>query len=765
MALFTCLLRSDLKAEDHTSFWGLVCPNDTTVTCLDDLYNLNKFGQAVFIDNWGKRTVGNPTVKYHLGKCNTGTIKRTWKYMDAYWRVYTCTQIITVTGGGYFNASHISWPKDLVVSGCTPDISPHALNSYPSWYTTPCSEVFSSHKDTWFNSQGSCSKVIRTWTVIDWCVYHPSHNPWQGIWKRTQVIKINFEESPKIHCPGDVVAFTYNCSSADVKIPPLTIGNQHCSGSAHIDHNSPYAKKKGADISGVYPVGKTKVTYTISFGCGQKTKCDVWVEVKSNKTPTPYCINNTSVALMGTDTNGDGVNDLGMVEIKAKSLDLGSVAHCNSGPLKFSFSSNPHDDTKIFTCDDVGINNVQVWVTNVFGNQDFCVVQISVQNNAAGIISCPEEDPGEGDSDGENTDAGGENDSENEGNEDEGAKMIISGNVYDQFGFSAPGVWVEVKNMNERVVIDSQVVTEIEYDMVPKINMMGVLLYMMIPREVTKVVIDTTRFYVIDTLTTSEEGNYKYLTSDVDSSIYQIQGIDPVHIKQNITTADVQTVMEHIAGVRLFEYPYQFIAADVNNDGIIDIKDVLEMIEWIAGERQMFSGGMNNKFYKAHVDEQDNIADPSSYNLPYMLEEWEDEITDIDFLMVCLGKVYAEPQDLRNNINTRSSNDDISHLLTYNMQNLRNNLEEYFRFDKNRVHVYPNPIIDNMQVEITNNQFEGMATLWLFGTDGRLYMRKDLQVQPGKTSENISVQELPSGLYIYRVELNKEIFNGKVIKN
>ncbi|HMQ06873.1 MAG TPA: T9SS type A sorting domain-containing protein [Saprospiraceae bacterium] len=779
LPLFICVLHGGLSALGNNSFWGLVCPNDTTVSCLESFHNLDKFGQAFFIDNWGKRSVGNPTVKFNLGKCNTGTITRTWKYMDPYWRVYTCSQTITVTGGGSFNSSHITWPQDIVVSGCTADISPHALKSFPTWHIKPCSEVLHSFKDMWFNHQGTCSKIIRTWTVIDWCVYHPTYNPHQGIWKRNQVIKIMFEESPDIHCPGDVVAFSTNCTSADVKIPPLTIGNLHCSGTAQIDHNSPYAKKKGADISGIYPVGKTKVTYTISFGCGQKTKCEVWVEVKSDKAPTPYCINNTSVALMGIDTNGDGFNDAGMVEIKAKSLDQGSIAHCNSGPLKFSFSSNPHDDTKIFTCDNVGINNVQVWVTNAFGKQDFCVVQISVQNNAAGIPSCEAEDPEDGEPGGEEN--GEEEDDEeddeeeeeeeeeednNDGEEDneDGERMIISGKVQDPYGSSVSGVKIEIKNMHEHVVIDSQEVTIIEYDMIPRINRMGVLLYMMIPKEVTKVVRDTARYYIKDTLQTSEEGLYQFMTSDLESPGFLIQGIEPVHIRQNITMVDVQTVLEHVAGIKKMEHPYQLIAADVNNDGIIDMNDVLEMIEWIAGERQTFSGGMNHKFYKDHAGEKENMSDPGAYNLPYMVDHWDEDLSDINFYLVYLGKVYSDHQDLQRDIQTRSSEVDAGHVLTYNLNDLRNNLERYFRIDENRVRLFPNPVVENFQVEIINNNQEGWATLWLFGTDGRLYMRRDLLVQHGKTTENISVQALPSGMYLYKVEMNREIFNGKIIK-
>ena len=50
---------------------------------------------------------------------------------------------------------------------------------------------------------------------------------------------------------------------------------------------------------------------TIKYGCGQKKTCLVNVTVKNDKAPVAVCVSNLSVALMGLDTDNDGVNDQG----------------------------------------------------------------------------------------------------------------------------------------------------------------------------------------------------------------------------------------------------------------------------------------------------------------------------------------------------------------------------------------------------------------------------------------------------------------------
>ncbi|MEZ4896905.1 MAG: T9SS type A sorting domain-containing protein [Saprospiraceae bacterium] len=76
------------------------------------------------------------------------------------------------------------------------------------------------------------------------------------------------------------------------------------------------------------------------------------------------------------------------ITICAKDLDAGSYDNCTEqGNLKFSFTEDPADSCKTFTCDDVLFNlneliEIMIWVTDEAGNQDFCSTYIRLQNGS-----------------------------------------------------------------------------------------------------------------------------------------------------------------------------------------------------------------------------------------------------------------------------------------------------------------------------------------------------------------------------------------------
>ena len=70
-----------------------------------------------------------------------------------------------------------------------------------------------------------------------------------------------------------------------------------------------------------------------------------------------------------------------------------------------SFSSDITDTQRIYGCDDLGFNEVEIWVTDDYDNQDYCVTFVEVQANGAdcgndplvaGTISNEENNPVEG---------------------------------------------------------------------------------------------------------------------------------------------------------------------------------------------------------------------------------------------------------------------------------------------------------------------------------------------------------------------------------
>lgn len=396
--------------KDSDDSFTLYCPDDMTVSCSDEIWDLSIYGNASYYYNGGWYDAGNAVVNYYLNSCNSGYITRTWTVEDYNWELHSCTQTITVLAdGSSFNESNITWPEEhITLEGCYPSTHPSQLPpgwGYPTWYNSGSScgtsNVGVSFSDQVYTISSTCKKIVRKWKVIDWCQYNP--NSWYGgytpgMWTYYQFIKISKGDLPILTCPEDITVNSYNCVNAYVNVDPLWVEGETCGGDYEITNDSPYADSNGADISGTYPVGWHYVKYTVKYGCGSKKTCTRKIKVTKNKPPVPYCYASLAVPLMGVDNDGDGIFDDGMVEIWAKDLDKGSTASCNGGPLKFSFSSDVTDTYKTFTCADVGENEVQMWVTDNKGNQAYCVVTIDVQNNAANIPDCePEEEDSDDD--------------------------------------------------------------------------------------------------------------------------------------------------------------------------------------------------------------------------------------------------------------------------------------------------------------------------------------------------------------------------------
>jgi len=72
-----------------------------------------------------------------------------------------------------------------------------------------------------------------------------------------------------------------------------------------------------------------------------------------------------------------------MVTIWAKDFNASSYDNCTPAyKLKFSFSSNPYEASRTFTCDDLGTNPIQIWVHDEYGNSDYCTTFIKINDNS-----------------------------------------------------------------------------------------------------------------------------------------------------------------------------------------------------------------------------------------------------------------------------------------------------------------------------------------------------------------------------------------------
>ncbi len=388
----------------------LTCPGNMTVPCTTnyDLNNLDAtFEAAIVSDNCQTIQEVMEVTTEDFDQCGTGALTREFSIVSHSGLTQTCTQVISFANNTPIVASDITWPADYEGEGCgVTDILPADLpeiNSEPIINDGPCDLVAFNYVDDVFNfvqGDNACFKIVRTWTVIDWC------QPIAGgfaEWTHEQVIKVNETSLPEITSDLSTVNVeTLDAECIDGQLNLTATGTDACTSandlewSYEIDSNNDgvadYAGT-GNDVSGQYPIGNYEITWKLTDGCGNYTEATQLFNIVNVKPPTAVCINGLSTQLVGMDTDGNGELDTEMVVLSPSYFDGGS-GHVCGYPVTLSFDAEGLVTELIYDCDDIGIQSVALYVTDINGNQSFCETFIEVIDdnnvslcNTGGLVS------------------------------------------------------------------------------------------------------------------------------------------------------------------------------------------------------------------------------------------------------------------------------------------------------------------------------------------------------------------------------------------
>lgn len=357
----------------------ITCPPNLVRDCGFDFLDLSLTGMATGSDNCGNVDITHQDFG-SLGDCGTGTITRQWRATDAGGRSVTCNQTIQIIDQTPFSGSSISWPQNRNLTGCMMVDTDPSNTGMPIFNGDECSQIADTYEDQIFNFvDDACFKILRTWTVLDWCQFNQNNPSQGGIWQYTQVIKVNNFVAPEFtNCNNITVdAFGENCNA----FVELVIGaTDDCTPESQLvysyeldffNNGTIDDEGNGNDASSTYPTGLHRINWSVEDMCGNVTSCTHTFNVVDKKKPTPYCLSEITTVIMPSS---------GQIDIWANDFDLGSFDNC-PGTLQFSFSSNVNDTSVDFFCEDVGIQVLEIWVTDAAGNQDFCTTQVNIQSN------------------------------------------------------------------------------------------------------------------------------------------------------------------------------------------------------------------------------------------------------------------------------------------------------------------------------------------------------------------------------------------------
>ncbi len=374
----------------------VVCPSDMTVTCdytYDSADPSTYFGSATYANTAcpGNIVVRDEVTEEDLDNCRTGSVYRRIEFEFNGSLLTSCEQVIEFESTTPLDSNTIEWPLDYTSSiECSEqDLEPGDLPldyGYPRVPDGVCNLVGIEKQDQRFDfaGNGSCFKIIRTWSVIDWC--GNVNSPTIAEYTHEQVLIVNNSTRPLITSADTLVSicsYDANCSSVPIKL--TASATDDCTPLEELQWDYVITLEDGStingngnDASGLYPIGRHYVEYEVRDKCGNIERTGYEFEIKNCKAPTAYCLSGLSTALVAMDTQGgDGLPDTEMALIVPSMFDNGSVHDCGY-PVVLSFSSDVTDTLRSLSCSELGMYGVELWVTDINGNQSYCSTFIEV---------------------------------------------------------------------------------------------------------------------------------------------------------------------------------------------------------------------------------------------------------------------------------------------------------------------------------------------------------------------------------------------------
>lgn len=507
-------------------------------------------------------------------------IRRQWRVVDPSGNVNTCIQIIQLTDD---TPLIVNFPEDVTITNCVKLNDIQATGE--AEHNGDCELVGVSSVDEIFDVvPDACYKIVRTWTVVDWCTFdqnqtyttggividaqdHVWEDDGDGYFKYVQVIKVIDNDPPAVFCPNDftIESFSADCDSNEVTINLDAFDICTPVNQLKVNWTLDVSNDGSINLSGTglavtrkLPLGTHRISYHVSDGCGNFTNCAFLFTIVDKKKPTPICHDGISVDLMPVT---------GEVKVPAVALESGdSYDNCTSYDnltilaerfVDIGVNQNAPDaqatDSLLFTCADYESGSpvaVGVWVGDEAGNWDLCVMLVDVQNNM--------------------------------------------------------GAPCDTTNFNGSI----SGIIQTEWD-----------------KDVEEVSVNLAGQNVAQTM--SAANGWFSFSNMVPGSAYTVVPQKDVQALNGVSTYDILLIQKHILGIKQIQTPYCLIAADVNKSGGVSIADIISLRKTLLTASEKFTDNTSWRF----VDE--------SYIFPNPTNPWKSPFPETVTLNIQPGVVNA----------------------------------------------------------------------------------------------------------------------------
>ena len=350
---------------------------------------------------------------HHSGGCLPDTITRRWSLTGSCNQRFVVSQRLIYKPKADFE---VLFPKDVWID-CSAKLIKDSIElwkrfGYPVVHSNSldCMEI--TYKDSLISSNkvDYCLLTQRVWKIIDLTHYDPSGPKTDYILNDTSVadntnrfcVYRNLKEGgdgimyyrqiityvdlvPPVFNIEDTIVNGSNCiaPSFNIKInisddctPDEVLFSFHSLDlySDGIFENN-YSKEKGSvHFKEGLPPGVHRFRSVSSDLCGNADTAYTTITITDDGTPMAHCVQSSVlIPIPGSRS----------IKIFAKDFDAGSLAGCEKGPLHFSFSENPLDSSRWYTCDSLGDKSLSVFITNTEKHQSVCFIKLQVVSDSA----------------------------------------------------------------------------------------------------------------------------------------------------------------------------------------------------------------------------------------------------------------------------------------------------------------------------------------------------------------------------------------------
>ncbi len=251
-------------------------------------------------------------------------------------------------------------------------------------------------------------KVVRTFTVIDWC--EPG-----DVRTFTQVVKVGDTEAPTFSGPRqfdfqgnelDGLTFSTNAGNicaAYIRLDdPTIMVADNCSENIFISANiypdgdltaTPLGtfivdlNDGNAEISSAVPVGDHVLRYLVRDDCGNEEEFDFDFSVVDRTAPVAICEDGLNISITAGQSQTDEMST-GIAILTPEMIDAGSYDDCNDIQLFIArvndanVNTEPYDQELVLTCADLGVVRVGLRVIDELGNINDCWLDVLVEDKA-----------------------------------------------------------------------------------------------------------------------------------------------------------------------------------------------------------------------------------------------------------------------------------------------------------------------------------------------------------------------------------------------